>query len=120
MFACYGQRLADLNEVSISGLTIAMGALRGFLVTFSSVGAAAIGVTAVALLYPRILTTRIIGSDIAHAVPLTLIAGKARTFLEPAAGTTTRVRLPPLPERPRSKPVGAGPPVEPPHRGRFA
>ena len=75
IFARYGQRLADLNEISISGLTIAMGALLGFLVTFSSVGAAAIGVSALVLLYPRIPMARIIGSDIAHAVPLTLIAG---------------------------------------------
>jgi hypothetical protein len=40
-----------------------------------SVGAGAIGVTALVLLYPRVSTVRIVGSDIAHAVPLTLIAG---------------------------------------------
>jgi uncharacterized membrane protein YfcA len=50
-------------------------ALRAFLVSFSSVGAGAIGVTALVLLYPRVRTAQIVGSDIAHAVPLTLIAG---------------------------------------------
>src|SRR5215510_5171130 len=35
----------------------------------------ALGVTALLLLYPRLPMVRIIGSDIAHAVPLTLVAG---------------------------------------------
>ena len=69
------QRLANLNDRSIARLTIAMGAMLGILVTFSSVGAGAIGVTALVLLYPGVSTARIVGSDIAHAVPLTLIAG---------------------------------------------
>jgi uncharacterized membrane protein YfcA len=71
----YAQRLANLNDRSIARLTISMGAVLGVLVTFSSVGAGAIGVTALVLLYPRISTARVVGSDIAHAVPLTLIAG---------------------------------------------
>ena len=66
--------LANLNDHSIALLTIAMGAVLGILVTFSSVGAGAIGVTALVLLYPRVSTAQIVGSDIAHAVPLTLIA----------------------------------------------
>jgi len=45
------------------------------LVSISSVGAGAVGVTALLLLYPRLPMTRIVGSDIAHAVPLTLVAG---------------------------------------------
>jgi hypothetical protein len=52
-----------------------MGAVLGVLVTLSSVGAGAIGVTVLLLLYPRVATKRIVGSDIAHAVPLTLLAG---------------------------------------------
>jgi uncharacterized membrane protein YfcA len=56
-------------------LTILTGALLGVLVTLSSVGAGALGVTALFLLYPRMPTSRIVGSDIAHAVPLTLLAG---------------------------------------------
>jgi|SRR5271166_76918 len=71
----YARRLADLDDRAIARLTIGMGAVLGLLVTFSSVGAGAIGVTALVLLYPKVSTARIVGSDIAHAVPLTLIAG---------------------------------------------
>jgi uncharacterized membrane protein YfcA len=56
-------------------LTVLTGAALGVLVSLSSVGAGALGVTALILLYPRLPTVRIVGSDIAHAVPLTLIAG---------------------------------------------
>ena len=55
--------------------TIALGALLGVAVTLSSVGAGAIGVTALLVLYPALRVSRIVGSDIAHAVPLTMIAG---------------------------------------------
>jgi len=56
-------------------LTTFAGLLLGVFVTLSSVGAGAIGMTALVLLYPRPLIARLVGSDIAHAVPLTLIAG---------------------------------------------
>ncbi len=56
-------------------LTTAVGAVLGVLVSISSVGAGAIGVTALILLYPQLPMARIVGSDIAHAVPLTLVAG---------------------------------------------
>jgi uncharacterized membrane protein YfcA len=56
-------------------LTILTGAVIGLLVSVSSVGAGAIGVTALLLLYPTYSTARIVGTDIAHAVPLTLVAG---------------------------------------------
>jgi uncharacterized membrane protein YfcA len=56
-------------------LTVALGAALGTLITLSSVGAGALGVTVLTLLYPRMPVARIVGSDIAHAVPLTLIAG---------------------------------------------
>ncbi len=56
-------------------LTVLTGAVLGVLVTVSSVGAGALGVTALILLYPRMPTGRVVGSDIAHAVPLTLLAG---------------------------------------------
>lgn len=55
--------------------TIVLGALIGVAVSLSSVGAGAIGVTVLLLLYPRLSVSRIVGSDIAHAVPLALIAG---------------------------------------------
>jgi uncharacterized membrane protein YfcA len=73
--ALYASRLAKLDDRSIAVLTVIMGAVLGVLVTSSSVGAGAIGVTALVMLYPRISTAQIVGSDIAHAVPLTLVAG---------------------------------------------
>jgi uncharacterized protein len=56
-------------------LTVAVGAVLGVMVTVSSVGAGALGVAALLLLYPRLPTVQIVGTDIAHAVPLTLVAG---------------------------------------------
>ena len=55
--------------------TTALGAVIGVAVTVSSVGAGAIGMTVLLMLYPRLPVVRIVGSDIAHAVPLALIAG---------------------------------------------
>jgi uncharacterized membrane protein YfcA len=60
--------------------TILLGVALGFLVTISSVGAGAVGVTALMILYPRMSIVRIVGSDIAHAVPLTLVAGPRARF----------------------------------------
>ena len=62
-------------------ITIAVGALLGVLVTVSSVGAGALGVAVLFYLYPRLPTIRIIGSDVAHAVPLTLVAGLGQWLL---------------------------------------
>jgi uncharacterized membrane protein YfcA len=62
-------------------LTVALGAALGCLVTISSVGAGALGVTALLLLYPRSPIAMIVGSDIAHAVPLTLVAGLGHWWL---------------------------------------
>ena len=56
-------------------LTIASGVLLGVLVSLSSIGAGAIGATLILLIYPRIEARYIVGTDIAHAVPLTLVAG---------------------------------------------
>jgi uncharacterized membrane protein YfcA len=55
--------------------TLIVGAVLGVLVTVSSVGAGALGVTALFFLYPGLAAARIVGTDIAHAVPLTLVAG---------------------------------------------
>ncbi len=55
--------------------TILTGAALGVLVSISSIGAGAIGVVALIILYPQLPMSRIVGSDIAHAVPLTLVAG---------------------------------------------
>jgi uncharacterized membrane protein YfcA len=56
-------------------ITVATGVLLGILVTVSSVGAGALGVAVLFFLYPKLPALRVIGSDLAHAVPLTLIAG---------------------------------------------
>ncbi len=63
------------SDKEIGMLTVTLGAVLGVLVSISSVGAGAIGVTVLLMLYPRMPTVRIVGTDIAHAVPLTLIAG---------------------------------------------
>jgi uncharacterized membrane protein YfcA len=56
-------------------LPLIFGAVIGTLVTLTSVGAGAIGVTVLMVLYPKLPLPRIIGADIAYAVPLTLVAG---------------------------------------------
>ena len=61
--------------------TIALGAVLGAAVTLSSVGAGAIGVTALMLLFPALAATRIVGTDVAHAVPITLVAGLGHAAL---------------------------------------
>ena len=61
--------------------TVVTGAILGGLVTLSSVGAGALGVTILLILYPRTPMKFIVGSDIAHAVPLTIIAGAGHWWL---------------------------------------
>lgn len=63
------------NPRRTATLTVITGIVLGALVTISSVGAGALGVTALFLLYPALPAHRIVGTDIAHAVPLTLVAG---------------------------------------------
>jgi hypothetical protein len=55
--------------------TVLFGVVLGLLVTLTSVGAGAIGVTVLAALYPMLPAKRLVGTDIAHAVPLTLLGG---------------------------------------------
>ena len=68
-------RLEHVDARTIARATVLVGAALGVLVSISSVGAGAVGVTALLLLYPQLPMARIVGSDIAHAVPLTLVAG---------------------------------------------
>ena len=75
LIEAFGEWFERLDVRRTRILTIATGAALGVLVSISSVGAGAIGVSALVLLYPRLPTARIVGSDIAHAVPLTLLAG---------------------------------------------
>ncbi len=62
-------------------LTILLGLVLGVLVTLTSVGAGALGVTALFIIYPRASINKIVGTDIAHAVPLTLAAGLGHASL---------------------------------------
>ena len=65
-------------------LTVLSGVFLGVLVTLSSVGAGVIGATILLLLYPRMRAIEVVGTDLAHAVPLTALAGLGHMHL----GTT--------------------------------
>jgi uncharacterized protein len=70
-----------LPQQYVAPATVILGIILGALVTLTSVGAGALGVTALIMLYPREKITTIVGSDIAHAVPLTLVAGLGHATL---------------------------------------
>ncbi|MBK9571232.1 MAG: sulfite exporter TauE/SafE family protein [Rhodoferax sp.] len=75
-----GQEAAALRPRHWS-LPLLFGAVIGTLVTLTSVGAGAIGVTVLMLLYPLLPLPRIVAADIAYAVPLTLVAGLGHASL---------------------------------------
>lgn len=62
-------------------VTVLTGLVLGILVTLSSVGAGALGTVALLFLYPRMSTLKIVGTDLAHAIPLTAVAGTGHWFL---------------------------------------
>lgn len=64
-----------------SPVTVLAGAVLGVLVTLSSIGAGALGAMFLVFLYPRLPALRLAGTDIAHAVPLTVIAGAGHLWL---------------------------------------
>lgn len=64
-----------------TALTVTSGVLLGAMVTLSSIGAGALGAAFLIALYPRLAATRIAGTDIAHAVPLTVVAGLGHLWL---------------------------------------
>jgi uncharacterized membrane protein YfcA len=70
-----------INPTYAPVLTVILGVVLGFLVTLTSVGAGALGVTALLILYPKASITKIVGTDVAHAVPLTLVAGLGHVSL---------------------------------------
>ncbi len=56
--------------------TVIAGVLLGVLVTLTSIGAGALGTVMLVYLYPlRLDANRLVGTDLAHAIPLALIAG---------------------------------------------
>jgi hypothetical protein len=56
-------------------VTMIVGAVLGFLVTLSSVGAGALGTVSLLLLYPALPAVRVVGTDLAYAIPLAAVAG---------------------------------------------
>ncbi len=69
------------SDAARPAATLMIGALIGTLVSLTSVGAGAIGVVALFFLYPALPARRLIGADIVHAVPLTLVAGLGHAAL---------------------------------------
>jgi uncharacterized membrane protein YfcA len=65
----------ELHHRHLPAATIITGALVGIMVTISSVGAGALGMVVLLFLYPRHAPVKLVGTDIAHAVPLTAVAG---------------------------------------------
>lgn len=70
-----GEHIHAMEDAHLTRWTVFLGVMLGVLVSITSVGAGALGTTALLILYPKLPVSRIAGSDIAHAVPLTLIAG---------------------------------------------
>lgn len=66
---------------AIRTVTVATGVVLGVIVTISSVGAGAVGTAALFFLYPQLSVVQIVGTDILHAVPLTLVAGLGHASL---------------------------------------
>jgi len=64
-----------LSDRNLNILTVLTGVVLGVMVTLTSIGAGALGTVALFLLYPFLATRRLVGTEIAHAVPLTLVAG---------------------------------------------
>jgi uncharacterized protein len=81
LIASLGAALEQAGERTVAFLTVALGVALGVLVTGSSVGAGAIGLTAMFALYPRMPAVRLVGTDIAYGAPLALIAGFGHLWL---------------------------------------
>lgn len=75
------QWVRDLHARGQRGMTIASGVAIGALVTISSVGAGVIGMMLLLLIYPRHQAIKLVGSDLAHAVIITAIAGLGHASL---------------------------------------
>jgi uncharacterized membrane protein YfcA len=70
-----GRLAAGLRPSLKPAVTVFLGLVLGALVSLTSVGAGALGIVVLRHLYPQLPAVRLVGSDIAHAVPLTLLAG---------------------------------------------
>jgi uncharacterized membrane protein YfcA len=75
------ENLLEATQARHGSLPILFGAVIGILVTLTSVGAGAIGVSVLMILYPQLSLSRIVAADIAYAMPLTLVAGLGHASL---------------------------------------
>lgn len=81
-----GQHLRTISPVDFKraqpGLTVLAGAILGLLVTLTSIGAGALGAVMLVYLYPyRMTPARLVGTDITHAIPLTIVAGSGHLLM---------------------------------------
>lgn len=70
-----GGGLFNLTEQTSNRAAIFVGLVLGVMVTLTSVGSGAIGVAALMILYPKLRSSEVVGSDLAHAIPLVTVAG---------------------------------------------
>ena len=62
--------------------TVICGVILGVLVTLTSIGAGALGAVMMLFLYPvRLTPARLVATDLAHAIPLALVAGAGHLLL---------------------------------------
>ena len=69
-----GGKLFEISEQTANRFATLVGVVLGIMVTLTSVGAGAIGVAALMILYPKIRGAEIVGTDLAHAIPLVTVA----------------------------------------------
>lgn len=74
-------RFDAMSDRTHHALTVLLGIILGVLVSLTSVGAGALGMTCLLVLYPQLPVNKLVGSDIAHAVPLTLLGGLGHAWL---------------------------------------
>ena len=85
-FHAFGQRMRGTRPIEFKtlqpALTVVAGAILGFLVTFTSIGAGALGAVMLLYLYPiRLTASALVGTDIVHAIPLTILAGTGHLLM---------------------------------------
>ncbi len=71
----------NLHPNIYNSLTVLTGVVLGIMVSLTSIGAGALGTVALFMLYPLLTSRKLVGTEIAHAVPLTLIAGMGHASL---------------------------------------
>jgi uncharacterized membrane protein YfcA len=75
ILAAGGGKMFEMTEQTANRCATGVGVVLGVMVTLTSVGAGAIGVAALMLLYSKIRGAEVVGSDLAHAIPLVTVAG---------------------------------------------